>query len=874
MSKPEKLLLLDGNSLANRAFYALRLFSTSDGVYTNAVYGFLTMLFKLLDEEKPEYVAVAFDKGRQTFRTAMYEEYKATRKAPPEEFRPQLDLLREVLTALNIPWFRVDDYEADDILGTLAHQAAEQGLQTLIVTGDRDALQLVSDQVTVVMTKKGISETVRFDPETLKAEYGLAPEQVIDLKALMGDASDNIPGVPGVGEKTALKLLAQYGSVDGVYAHLDEIKGALHKKLSENRDKAELSRELATIALDAPVRFDREELRRREPNYAEAYALFQRLEFKSLLSRVTPPEGSAAAEAIAEAAEAAAVEVVTAEVVDRPGAVRLSGDAAVLAHMTVDPGNPGRPRPVGVAVGDPPAWVEGEALADPAALVDPDARLTGHDLKPLYNWLYARGAEPPAPAFDTALAAYLLDPTRSTYDLADLCRQHGLGELPPAETPDFWVTRASVLPELRRRLEAELAAQRMDRLYREVELPLMPILAEMEAVGVGVDPAALHEMSVELERRILHLSQEIYELAGTQFNISSPKQLGEVLFVQLGLPHGKKTKSGGYSTDAEVLEELAVEHPIAARVLDYRTLTKLKGTYVDALGQLIARDGRIHTTFTQTVAETGRLSSKDPNLQNIPIRIEEGRRIRKAFVARPGHVLLSADYSQIELRVVAHFSGDPALREAFLRDQDIHTRTAAEVWGVPMEAVTPDMRRQAKAVNFGLIYGQTDYGLARSVGITRAEARAFIETYFAKFAGVKRYMEEKKAEAREKGYVTTLDGRRRPLPEITHRVFNVRQNAERMAINTPIQGTAADLMKRAMIAVRRAMRAEGLSARMILQVHDELVFECPTEELDRLARLVRREMEGAMQLDVPLKVEVKAGLDWYSVEPYEVRQDA
>jgi len=898
MPSPAKLLLLDGNSLANRAFYALQLFSTSDGVYTNAVYGFLTMLFKLLDEEKPEYIAVAFDKGRQTFRTALYEEYKGTRKAPPDEFRPQLDLLREVLTALNIPWFRLDNYEADDLLGTLARQATEQGLETLIVTGDRDALQLVSDRVTVALTRKGISETVRYDPATLKAELGITPAQVIELKALMGDTSDNIPGVPGVGEKTALKLLAQYGTVEGVYAHLDEVKGALQTKLRENRDKAELSRTLAAIALDAPVQLNPEELRVREPDYPAANALFRRLEFKSLLPRVTPPEGSAAAEAVADQAVAGAVEVVSARRIDRPGELRLAGEAVVLAQMTVDPGNPGRPRPVGVAVcqlaAQPaggalsdgpagleggalcaePAWLEGEALSDPAGLLDPSARLVGHDLKPFYNWLYARGVTPPEPAFDTALAAYLLDPGRSAYDLADLCRLHGLGDLPAVEGPDGWATRASVLPELRRRMEAELAGRGMDRLYREVELPLMPILAEMEAAGVGIDPAALHEMSGELERRILQLSQKIYDLAGMQFNISSPRQLGDVLFGKLGLPHGKKTRSGGYSTDAEVLEELAADYPIAQLILDYRTLTKLKGTYVDALGQLIARDGRIHTTFAQTVAETGRLSSKDPNLQNIPIRIEEGRRIRKAFVARPGHVLLSADYSQIELRVVAHFSGDPALREAFLHDQDIHTRTAAEVFGVPMDLVTPEMRRQAKAVNFGLIYGQTDFGLARSVGISRADAKAFIETYFTKFAGVKRYMEEKKAEAREKGYVTTLDGRRRPLPEINHRIFNIRQNAERMAINTPIQGTAADLMKRAMIAVRRAMREEGLTARMILQVHDELVFECPEGELARLARLVKREMEGAMKLDVPLKVEAKAGPDWYSVRPYEVGEHA
>ncbi len=872
MAGTQKLVLLDGNSLANRAFYALRLFATSDGVYTNAVYGFLTMLFKLLDEEQPDYLAVAFDKGGPTFRHEQFEEYKGTRKGAPEEFRPQLELLREVLTKLNIPWFRVDRYEADDILGTLAKQAARQGIETLVVTGDRDALQLVDDHITVIMTKKGITEVVRYDAERLKEEYGLTPRQIIDMKALMGDPSDNIPGVPGVGEKTALKLLSQYGTVEGVYEHLDEIKGALKEKLAKAKELAMLSKELATICLEAPVSFDAEALKRKEPDYAEAIALFKRLEFKSLLSRVMPRDRQEAAEAMAEAVAQDAVELVRARQVT--GAAELkqqverAQQVAIIAQCGAPKENPGRPVPVSAAVhtGEDALWVAGEAASGLGEALTGAAEVTGYDLKPLYNWAYGQGLSPNPPAFDAMLAAYLLDPGRNTYQLEDLARQFGIGELPEGASPDAWATRAAILPKLREKMETALREEGLLHLFQEMEMPLLPILAEMEATGVRVDPAILEEMSRELEGRIEQLTGEIYELAGTRFNISSPKQLGEVLFGQLGLPAGKKTKSGGYSTDAEVLEELAQQYEIAAKILDYRTLTKLKSTYVDALGSLIARDGRIHTTFAQTVAGTGRLSSKDPNLQNIPIRIEEGRRIRRAFVPADGHVLVAADYSQIELRVVAHYSGDPALREAFERDQDIHTRTAAEVWGVPMDQVTPEMRRKAKAVNFGLIYGQTDYGLARAVGMSRKEAKEFIETYFEKFAGVKQYMDAKKAEAKEKGYVTTLEGRKRPLPEINHRVFSVRQNAERMAINTPIQGTAADMMKRAMIRVHRALKESGLKARMILQVHDELVFECPEQEAEALSALVKREMEGAMQLSVPLKVDVKTGRDWYSME--------
>ncbi|MGE5674423.1 MAG: DNA polymerase, partial [Mycobacterium leprae] len=633
MAENKKLVLLDGNSLANRAFYALRLFSTSDGVYTNAVYGFLTMLYKLLDEEKPDYVAVAFDKGRVTFRTAEYAEYKGTRKAPPDEFRPQLDLLREVLTALNVPWFRVENFEADDLLGTLAKQAAAEGVQTLVVTGDRDALQLIDDRITVVMTKKGITDVVKYDPATLKAEYGLEPRQIIDLKALMGDASDNIPGVPGVGEKTALKLLADYGSLDGVYEHLDEIKGALKEKLANGRELAYKSRWLATISLQAPVQFEERDLARHDPNYADAVALFKRLEFKSLLPKVTPPAEKAEAVAqVAEVTQTAAQPTVNAvEIADgddllaRAAAAAAAGQLAVLTPCAVPAYDPGRPQPVGMAVaaGETVFWISpetmlraNESLADAeerfrrvvGTLLERCQGLVGHDLKPLYNWAYGHGFRPQAPAFDLALAAYLLDPARTSYPLDDLMRPYGLGELPALSGPDGWATRAAVLRPLAEAMTKALTEQDLLKLFQEVELPLMPVLAEMEATGIAVSQKTLAEMGVELEQRIQALTAQIYEQAGLSFNIGSPKQLGEVLFGKLGLPSGKKTKTGGYSTDAAVLEELAEQHEVVALILDYRTLTKIKSTYVDALGSLIARDGRIHTTFAQTVAETGRLS--------------------------------------------------------------------------------------------------------------------------------------------------------------------------------------------------------------------------------------------------------------------------
>lgn len=866
--KRRKMILIDGNSLAHRAFYALPPFTTVDGVPTNAVYGFLTMLFRLTEEEAPDYLAVAFDKSAPTFRHQEFADYKAHRKPMPDDLRPQFPVLKDVLSALKIKIVEIEGFEADDVLGTLSRQAEEAGLDTVVVTGDRDALQLVSDRVRVALTRKGISELAYFDPAAVREAYGVEPVQMIDIKGLMGDPSDNIPGVPGIGEKTATKLIQEFGSVEAVLENLEKVSGKkLSETLAENAGSARLSKRLATIDRQAPIEVDIESCRVTEPDYSAAYQLFKRLEFKSLLKKVDKGKGvePPAAEALVQCRVADTPEVLR-------DLRRRAGEAPRVAYLMVSPG-PGGPGGLALSLEPGEAWWVPGAPSEEFDLPE-GLELVTHDAKPALVRAIRRGEKAPAstagprrPAFDTAIAAYLLDPTRSAYDLAGLARQYDLGELPSEDAPArFWGSRAAVLLPLRDRLEAEMQAAGMWELFRDVEMPLVLILAEMEAAGVGVDRSGLDQMADELEDRIAELTREIYRLAGTEFNVNSTRQLGEVLFDKLGLPVIKRTKTGP-STDADVLEELAPRHEVVARILDYRTLVKLKGTYVDGLRALIDDRGRIHTTFNQTITATGRLSSTEPNLQNIPIRIEEGRRIRKVFVpTKPDHLLLAADYSQIELRVLAHYSGDRALVEAFHEDQDIHTRTAAEVFGVTMDEVTPAMRGRAKAVNFGLAYGQGAFGLARSLGIPQAEAKDFIDRYFARYPGVKHYMEEKIAEARTAGFVTTLMGRRRYLPEIKARQFAVRQNGERMAINTPIQGTAADIIKAAMVRVHRELRNQGLKAQMILQVHDELVFEVPEDEVGALATLVRREMEGAMALDVPLKVDVKVGPNWYDMK--------
>ncbi|MHB9146418.1 MAG: DNA polymerase I [Symbiobacteriia bacterium] len=916
-----KLMLIDGNSLANRAFYALPPLTTARGQMTNAVVGFLNMLFRLLEQERPEYVAVAFDRSAPTFRHQEYADYKAQRTGMPEDLRAQMPVLKEVLSTLGLRLVELEGYEADDVIGTLSRLGEEEGLTVLVVTGDRDALQLLSSKVRVLLTRKGISEVQTMDPPALQAEYGLEPHQIIDLKGLMGDASDNIPGLPGVGEKTALKLLLQFGNVEAVLAGADQIAG---KKLQEtvrtHADLARLSKRLATIDRQAPVAVTVAEMRLAGPDREQAAALFRDLELHALARRLDTVFGGAAAgggadsavqtegagdgstarddgpatqdagpfwdslhvtECDSPAAFAAAVEPLLAAQpawVLRPmGAAWILAAAGEGQAVTLAlPGQKGEPRPgwdavaaLAAAVGD-----QGEAAATPglaAYWTDPEVPKRGHDIKPLVFTLRRAGLKARGLAFDTALAAYLLDANRSQYRVVNLAVERGLAPLlTEAEAPSpaaFAAAEAALAWRLAPPMAVELEAAGLAPLMRDLEMPLLGVLTELETAGVRVDREALAAMGVELEQRIGDLTGAICELAGETFNINSTRQLGEILFDKLGLPAVKKTKTG-YSTDAGVLEELEDRHPIVAKILEHRTLVKLKGTYVDGLSGLIDPvTGRVHTTFNQTVAATGRLSSTDPNLQNIPIRLEEGRRLRKVFVASPGNLLFAADYSQIELRILAHIAGDEALVDAFWHGQDIHRRTAAEVFGVSMDDVTREMRAAAKAVNFGLAYGQTDFGLARSLGIPRAEAKAYIDSYFGRYPGVKAYMERAIEEARQHGYATTLLGRRRPLPDINSRNRNLRQYAERTAINTPIQGTAADIIKVAMIDVQRALEAAGLQARMLLQVHDELVLEVPEGELFQVRELVVSNMERAMKLNVPLGADPKLGRNWYDMQP-------
>ncbi|MCL6522940.1 MAG: DNA polymerase I, partial [Firmicutes bacterium] len=881
--------------------------STSSGQPTHAVTGFLNMLLRLEQDHRPEYLAVVFDRRGPTFRHEAYEQYKAQRQPMEEGLASQIPLLHRLLEALRIPVYEKDGYEGDDILGTLARQAAARGLHVLLVTGDRDALQLVDERTDVLVTVKGISETRLFTLEAIREEYGLEPRQLAEVKGLAGDASDNIPGVPGVGEKTALKLIREFGSIDELYRHLDRVPGKkLQERLAAHEAEARMSRELGTIDCDAPVELDLDACRRRPPDPVAARPLFEELELRSLARRFglagepaateTSPQAAREEASPGEApatsgAQAAAGEVplqwVGGEEEGERFLERMRGRRGTLA-AAFRPHRPGLPAPALVAVYDgerawlfplePPA--AGAAPALPGALrrwlAEGGAAKAGYRLKALLRAAWAAGCQPAGLAGDAELAAYLLDPSRSRYPLEELARRWGQVELPETDRAGAeqgealardLAREAWAVERLLPALEAEVEAMGLGRLYREVELPLEPILAEMEATGVRVDPATLRQLGEEFRERIARLEGEIHQMAGEPFNIQSTQQLGQILFEKLGLPRGRRTKTG-WSTDADVLESLLPVHPIAAKVLEYRQLTKLYGTYVEGLGPVIdPADGRVHAAFNQTVTATGRLSSADPNLQNIPVREEPGRKLRKAFTAPPGRLLVSGDYSQIELRVLAHIAGDERLQAAFLSGEDIHRATAAEVFGVPPEAVTSEQRTRAKAVNFGIVYGISDYGLSQQLGISREEAGAFIRTYLDRFPGVRRYMEEAVERARAEGFVRTLSGRIRYLPDIRSRLYARRQAAERTALNTPIQGTAADILKMAMIRLRRALAESGLDARLVLTVHDELILEGRAEEREAMAGLLRRAMEGAMKLAVPLVVEVKAGPNWYDMAP-------
>ena len=876
-----KLMVIDGNSLINRAFYGIRMLTTKDGQPTNAVYGFVNILLKLLDEEKPDALCVTFDRKAPTFRHLAYEGYKAQRKGMPDELAAQLPVLKDVLAAMNIPRYELDGWEADDLIGTIAARDTAAGWETVIVTGDKDSLQLVTDstRVKLVSTRMGQTTTKEMTPETFQETYGFAPIHIVDLKALMGDTSDNIPGVKGIGEKTAMDLIQRYQSVEAIYADVEgvEAKPAVKKKLAEGEEQARMSYDLATIRCDAPIDFSPEDARRREPDGPALYELFLTLEFNKLIDKMGLSGGPAAGRADKPAAGAVRQERVTdrvrmEELVEQ---WRREPWVAVLALPSLDV----------VAV----AWDGGARAALCAAdrlegynellraLFSGEIQKVSHNVKDLMHLLLDEGLSTDGFCFDTALAAYLLSPTDGSYELEKLGITYFNQEFPkakeylapdafgpladPAGPAEAMCAHAALAAALYRALAPKLEELDMHELYYGLELPLCPVLAEMERAGMLVDRRALADFGILLDGRIQADEALIYELAGEEFNINSTQQFGRILFDKLGLPPVKKTKTG-YSTNADVLEKLRDKHPIVEAVLDYRQLAKLKSTYVDGLTKVIAADGRIHTSFQNTVTATGRLSSTEPNLQNIPVRTELGAELRKMFVAPAGRVLVDADYSQIELRLLAHIAGDEHMIAAFRTGEDIHTVTASQVFGVPPEQVTHEMRRRAKAVNFGIVYGISDFSLSQDIGVTRAEAKAYMEKYFEKYSGVHAYMTQVVERAKADGYVSTLMGRRRWLPELKSSNFNLRSFGERVALNMPIQGTAADLIKKAMLRVDGRLRREGLEARLVLQVHDELIVESPEGEAEQVQRLLAEEMEHVAELAVPLTAEAHAGKSW------------
>jgi DNA polymerase-1 len=879
----DKLVLIDGNSIAFRAFFALPLLSNSAGVYTNAVYGFTMMLMKVLEEEAPSHILVAFDAGKTTFRHDDYQEYKGKREKTPGEFSQQIPLIKEVLDAFGIRHFELEGFEADDIIGTLARQAERSDLDTLIVTGDKDLLQLVTDKVNLLLTRKGVTETERYDVEAVKERYGLKPEQIIDLKGLMGDPSDNIPGIPGVGEKTALKLLHQFGSVEAVLEHVDELPGKkLRERVAEHREQARLSKKLATIHCNVPLTFDLEDLKFVQYDRQRVLELFKRLAFQSLIDRLGETEETVDRE------DAQEIEVRIVHESDAQLNELLTQDR-LACHVELSETNYHRADIIGVALsdGERHVYLPWETARQHDVLLswlaDSSKEKIGYDVKAATVALRRHGVQVTGFSFDILLASYLLNPSESAHELSDVVRRKLDGSLPDDESfygkgqkrrqPDedelahHLARKTAAMVRLHPLLVEELDDARMMSLFSELEMPLSRVLADMECVGVKVDRERLEKLGEELKKQLDVLTQEIYDLAGTEFNINSPKQLGEILFDKMGLPVLKKTKTG-YSTSADVLEKLAPQHEIVEKILHFRQVGKLISTYVEGLlKEIDPETGKIHTRFNQTITATGRLSSTEPNLQNIPIRLEEGRRIRQVFVpSEPDWLILSADYSQIELRVLAHLSGDENLKEAFVRDMDIHTKTAMDVFGVSEEEVTPLMRRHAKAVNFGIVYGISDYGLSQNLNISRKEAAEFIERYFASYPGVKAYMERVVEQAKQDGYVTTMLNRRRYLPDIRSRNYNLRSFAERTAMNTPIQGTAADIIKSAMVRMDEVLKEKGAQSRMLLQVHDELIFEVPASELDWMKKTVREVMEGTMALSVPLKVDVHHGPTWYQAK--------
>ena len=869
-----KLMVIDGNSIVNRSFYGVRPLTTKDGLYTNAVYGFVTTLQRLMDEEAPEAVCVTFDRKEPTFRHLEYEGYKAQRKGMPEELAQQMPVLKDVLDAMNIPRYELAGYEADDLIGTISRKCESAGWDCVIVTGDRDSLQLVTEhtKVKLISTRMGQTTTKDMTPESFWEVYGFDPIHIIDLKALMGDASDNIPGVKGIGEKTAMTLIQKYQTVDAIYAAMPEVdaKPAVLKKLETGEADARMSHHLVTIITNAPLAFDPKENLCR-PAKPELYRLFLRLEFNKLIEKMgltgedIPPEAKEGEPEIA---------IQTEHVTSIEQAERLLELWRGADHVTVLPSGDLSVIDVFCQTG-PDTGIMAELAKDSYAgdwselltLFAGSVKKVSHNVKDLTRLLIENGLPAEGFIFDTALAGYLLDATAGSYDIDRLSISYFHKELPkpvsldnddPVQVQEFRFSHALAIDALYKTMLPHLKEMGLGELYFDIELPLCRVLAEMEAAGFQVDAGALREFGEKLGIAIGELEKRIYTYAG-EFNINSPKQLGEVLFERLGLPHGKKTKTG-WSTNAEVLEKL--DHPIVRDVLEYRQYMKLRSTYVDGLLKAVGPDERIHTNFQMTVTATGRLSSTEPNLQNIPTRTELGSELRRMFVPAPGCVLVDADYSQIELWLLAHISGDESMQEACRSGEDFHAVTASHVFGVPLNEVTSSMRRAAKAVNFGIVYGISAFSLSQDLGVSAEEAKAYMDAYFARFPGVKRYMEDVVKKSRETGYAETIFRRRRTLPEITASKYATRSFGERVALNMPIQGTAADIIKLAMVKVFKRLKEEGLSSRLIMQVHDELIVECPENEAERVKSLLTQEMEGVCALTVPLIAEAHSGKNW------------
>ncbi len=840
-----KLLILDGNSVINRAYFGVKPLTNKEGLYTHAIYGFLNILERMEKEEQPDAVCVAFDLHGPTFRHLQYEGYKATRHAMPDELRQQMPIMKDVLRAMNIPIYECQGWEADDVIGTVGQICSNNGWECVIATGDRDSLQLIDENVHVklVISKPGQTITTLYTEEKFREEYGFEPKKMIDLKSLMGDSSDNIPGVAGVGPKTATELLLKFGSLDGVYENLQDasIRPKLREKLEQGRENAYLSYDLATIRPTAPIDFEPKDAIVQPYNRAELYRLFQQLEFVRLIDKY----GLRGAET--------KLPVRAQPVVALPKVSEIPEKLPQFALYLAEDGS--------VSV----AWAEGVCVLTPLeaqmGLALPIGSMICHDAKTTMPRLDAMGISFDAVAFDTALAAYDLNPSQSDYPVSKLATTF-LGVT--VDDGDAAGCAEAVL-RLYPVLSKELEKQGMMKLYEEIELPLCPVLYRMEKRGIAVDRQQLEQFGIMLSQRISDCEALIYTYSEEKFNINSTKQLGELLFDKLGLPPVKKTKTG-YSTNAEVLEKLKDKHPIISAIMDYRMLTKLKSTYADGLVAVIGEDERIHTTFQNLVTATGRLSSTEPNLQNIPVRTDLGAEIRKMFIPKSGCVLVDADYSQIELRVLAHIADDAVMQNAFISGLDVHTVTASQVFGVAPEQVTALQRRHAKAVNFGIVYGISEFSLSEDIGVSRWEAKAYIDNYLANYRGVRDYMKNVVVDAREKGYTQTMYGRKRYIPELKSSNFNIRQGAERIALNTPVQGTAADLIKLAMIRVENALQAHYPQAQLLLQVHDELIVECPVELAEEVSALVSREMAAVAALKVPLQADAKWGNSWYEAK--------